>query len=300
MSKKKITLALGGGGARGLAHLGVIEALMENGYEIERIVGISIGSLVGGMVAFDSDIDRVRSRSLNYLTSEKFQQHQRTLFGASGSSAGDETRGIFSWYYQIQEYMRANRIFHRVVSQPGMLHGVLLQDVMDNLLPDADISDAKIPLTIVATDLLSGHVVLLEKGSIRQAVRGSSALPGIFPPIEFEEMLLCDCGNFFTLPTTVASSYPNSFVLGVEISAVVKPLKKVSTAIEAWIRVDEIGEDFWRKQVRSAADFVLRPPVAHVEWFDFSSSAKVMQIGRRAAYNAMDRIDKQWAKRQSQ
>lgn len=297
MSKKKITVALGGGGARGLAHLGVIDALTEQGFEIERIVGISIGSLVGGMVAFHDSIDHVRSRALNYLTSAKFQKHQQTLFGASGSSPGDETRGIFSWYYQIQEYMRANRIFHRVISQPGMLHGVLLQDVMDHLLPDDDLSEARTPLTIVAADLLSGHVVMLEKGSLRQAVRGSSALPGIFPPVEFDDMLLCDSGNFLTLPTRIASSYPANFVLGVEISAAVKPLQQVNTALEAWIRVDEIGEDYWRKQVRSAADFVLQPPVAHVEWFNFSAAAKVMEIGKQAAYRAMDQIEAAWQKR---
>lgn len=290
--KKSITLALGGGGARGLAHLGVVEVLLQHGYHIERIVGISIGSLVGAMLAFEQSIAKIETTAVAYLLSPEFQQHQKTLFGCGTTSPEDQTFGLFSWYAHIQAYLRANSIFHRIISQPGMLPGVILQDVVDHFLPDEQIENASIPLTIVATDLKSGRLVRLDKGSIRAAVKGSSSLPGIFPPVIFDDMQLCDCGNFYTLPTTIARCYTNKFVLGVEVSYDIKPLKQCRTAIEALVRVDEIGENFWRQQIRSAANFTLRPDVSHLQWFDFSAADKMIEVGRQAATLAMPEIDR--------
>ncbi len=290
--RKSITLALGGGGARGLAHLGVVEVLLQHGYHIDRIVGISIGSLVGAMLAFESSIAKIETTAIAYLLSPEFQLHQKTLFGAGTTSPEDQTYGLFSWYAHIQAYLRANSIFHRIISQPGMLPGVILQDVVERLLPDEKIENAKIPLTIVATDLKAGRLVRLDSGSLRDAVKGSSSLPGIFPPIVFDEMLLCDCGNFYTLPTTIARCYTNKFVLAVEVSYDVKPLKQCRTAIESLVRVDEIGEHFWRRQIRSVANYTLQPDVSHLQWFDFSSADKMIEVGRQAAYAALPEIDR--------
>lgn len=290
--RKSITLALGGGGARGLAHLGVVEVLLQHGYHIERIVGISIGSLVGAMLAFEQSIAKIETTAIAYLLSPEFQHHQKTLFGAGTTSPDDQTYGLFSWYAHIQAYLRANSIFHRIISQPGMLPGIVLNDVVERLLPDEQIENARIPLTIVAADLKSGRLVRLDAGSVRDAVKGSSALPGIFPPVPFGEMQLCDCGNFYTLPTTIARCYTNRFVLAIEVSYDVKPLKQCRTAIEALVRVDEIGENFWRRQIRSVANYTLQPDVSHLQWFDFSSADRMIEVGRQAALNALPEIDR--------
>lgn len=291
--QRNVTLVLGGGGARGLSHLGVMEVLLKAGYRFDRIVGLSIGSLVGGMFAFNPDIKSVQEKALSYLLSPAFLKHQQTLFGAGGKK-GEETHGLFSWYFQIQEYLKANRIFRRIVTQPGMLPGMILKDVANQLLADKDLDEAVVPLTIVAADLHSGHLAVLEKGPLGDAVRGSSALPGIFPPIAFEEMRLIDSGNFYSFPTTVARSYTSDFVLGIEVSASVKPLASCDTAIEALVRSSEIGENFWRKQARSAADFIINPNVADVEWFDFSKSMELIERGRKAGRKALKALDQKW------
>src|SRR5438093_13193668 len=113
--RPRITLALGGGGARGVAHLGVIEVLKDAGYEIDRIVGISIGSLAGALCAFDTDIRAVQQRSLEYLLSPGFQRHQQVLFGAHPGPGEVATGGVFTWYKRVSDYLRANRLFHRVI-----------------------------------------------------------------------------------------------------------------------------------------------------------------------------------------
>ncbi len=287
-----ITLALGGGGARGLAHLGVIEILEQAGYRIRRVVGISIGALVAGLVGFEADTSRVQRRAIQYLMSREFQRHQRTLFGSPSAAHDTAAHGLFAWFAQVQQYLAANRLFHRVIAQPSMLPGVLLHDVVTRLLPDAVLQDARFPLAIVAADLASGHVVVLEKGSLHAAVKGSASLAGIFPPVPWGDMQLVDCGNFYSLPSSIAAAYGGSPVVAVEVSADVKHLPKCRTAIDALVRIDEIGENFWRKQTRESARFVIRPEVHDTQWFDFSRADHLIEKGRRAARAALPELDR--------
>jgi len=288
MDSCSTALALGGGGARGLAHLGVIESLLNAEISLNRIVGVSIGSLAGAMYAFNPDIHNAQKTGLEYLLSEEFQRHQKIMFGTQGSDgAAETTGGVFAWYSRAKDYLRANRIFHRVISHPSLLPGLVLRDVVDNLLPDADIADAVIPLSIVAADLRSGHKVILERGSVREAVRASSSLPGIFPPVEFEGMLLSDVGVFYSLPTTVARSYGMHQVIAVDVSSDMQRIQDCGTALDVLMRMDEIGESLFRKQVRDAADLVISPDVSGIQWFDFSTPRELIETGRTAGQDAM-------------
>src|SRR5688572_17127203 len=108
MSYKPITLALGGGGARGISHLGVIDGLHDQGFEVGRVVGVSIGSLAGAMYAFNPNIKHTIAKALGYLLSEPFQSHQQTLFGARRNS-DENTGGVFAWYSRVRSYLRGNR-----------------------------------------------------------------------------------------------------------------------------------------------------------------------------------------------
>jgi NTE family protein len=290
MSTRSVTLALGGGGARGLAHLGVIEVLLDQGFEIERIVGVSMGSLTGAVYAFEADIKRAQQRALDYLLSQSFQEHQHTLFGASPKEELENSGGLFSWYDRVKKYLRANHLFHRVIRTPSLLPGIVLRDVVDHLLPDADISEATVPLSVVAVDLLSGHNVLLESGPLRDAVRGSSSLPGIFPPVAVGEMLLCDIGVFYSLPTTLARPYASQCLVAVDVSSGLQPVTACETALDVLMRMDEIGESLFRKHVRDEADLVIEPAVAGIEWFDFSDPEKLIAAGRRAGERAIAKL----------
>jgi NTE family protein len=158
-----------------------------------------------------------------------------------------------------------------------------MQDVVMHLLPDADIADAKVPLSIVTVDLHSGHQVILERGSVREAVRASSAIPGIFPPVAWDDMLLADLGTFCSLPTVIAQSYGTGPVVGVDVSSRLKHVTHCNTAMDVLMRMDEIGESLFRKHVQAAADFIIRPAVYHTEWFDFSNPELLISLGRKAA-----------------
>ena len=173
---------------------------------------------------------------------------------------------------------------------PSLLPGFLLQEVVDHLLPDADISESVFPMSIVSVDLLSGHKVVLEKGSLRDAVRASCSLPGIFPPVELDGMLLCDIGLFNLIPTTTTRSYGTNCLVAVDISSQLKRLSRCETAVDVLMRMNDVGENLFRKHVSAEADLIIRPDVSGVEWFDFSSSRQLLEAGRTAARRAIPEL----------
>jgi NTE family protein len=285
MKGRSATLALGGGGARGIAHLGAIEELLKAGFSVERIVGVSIGGLVGALFAFEPDIARVQQRARAFLNSPQFQRHQQHLFGTKFGSPVAGT--IASRYRRLADSLRANRMLYRAVRHSSILPGELLEQVVAHLLPDADIAEARIPLSIVAVDLHTGRPVVFDKGSLRQAVRASASVPGIFPPVAFQGRLLCDIGGFSDLTVGVARSYKPRLLVAVDVGADLKPLARVPSAVEILLRMNDVGAALFREHVTAKADVVILPDVGHVEWFDFSSAGAMITAGRAATQLAL-------------
>jgi len=284
MSQRSVTLALGGGGARGLAHLGVIEEVLRAGWDVSRVVGISIGSLAGAMFAFDPDIDVVQRRALDYLLSPEFAQRQQDLMRAR--PLDNEAAGLFAWYHNIVEYLTAHQKLTRAITRRSLLPGALLEEVCAHLLPDADITDAEIPLGVVAVDLLSGEPVVLDRGPLRIAVQASASLPGIFPPVELDGRLLCDLGVIASLPAPIARRIGPSPIIAVDVASRPRPAE-FRTALDVLMRMMEIGESMFREELRRAADVLIEPEVGDIHWANFSQSEALIQIGRTAARDVL-------------
>ncbi|MGE4004007.1 MAG: patatin-like phospholipase family protein, partial [Planctomycetaceae bacterium] len=290
MLQKSLTLALGGGGARGMAHLGVIEETLRAGWRVERVIGISIGSMAGAMFAFDPNIQRVQQKALGFLLSPEFARRQRDLLQATpGNDLGD-AGGLFSWYHSVTEYLKAHHKLSRAVTRRSLLPGAFLEDVVKHLLPDADISDAQIPLGVAAIDLLTGDRVVLERGPLRAAVQASASLPGIFPPVEFDGRLLCDLGVLTSLPVRIARKYKPRVLVGVDVGSNLKPLSEFATALDVLMRIIEIGEVTFREELRAEADLVIAPNVGDVEWSNFAEAERLVEVGRAAARHALQDI----------
>ena len=288
MNQPGITLALGGGGARGAAHLGVIQAITEAGLKIDQIVGVSIGALMGAVYAAEPDIEVVKQRMLQFLMSPTFQKHQTSMFGTRSTADDDDgDGGLFGWYDRVKDYMRATGIFHRVINHRSMLPGIVLNDVVSHLVPDIDIAETKIPLAIVAVDLVSGHRIVLERGSLQKAATGSASLPGIFPPVEWDDMLLCDIGVFNSLPAIVSQAYDSEFVIAVDVSSGLKRQTKFDNALDVLMRMDEVGESLYRRHIRDTTDLLIQPDVRGTEWFDFSRSPRLIENGLKAGRKAI-------------
>lgn len=163
--RRKIGLALGAGGAKGVTHIGVLKALEQKNICIDYIAGTSIGALVGGLYALTKDIVLIESifyRSQTKEFVESFSDPSLT----SGLLKGDKVLNLFSEY--IKE--------------------------------DTLIEDTQIPFAVVTTDLKSGKRVVLKSGNLKQAIRASISLPVIFSPVEYEDYLLVDGGLVEPVP----------------------------------------------------------------------------------------------------
>ncbi len=289
--QRRAVLALGGGGARGLAHLGVMQSIGESGVQTERIVGVSMGSLVGAMCAADPDILRVQAKAIELLRSPIFQLKQEILFGAAPPGDEESSGGLFPWYGRIRKYLKAHRKLTRAVTSSSLISDHPLQESIDYLLPDVDLRDLPIPLSIVAVDLLTGQRVVLEKGPLRDAVRASAAIPGIFPPVPWDGMLLSDIGVIESIPTFVAKSYASDLTLAVDVGQDNTKIAECNTAIEVMMRVDDICERLMRRHLLDAADVIVRPDVGNVAWFDFSEPERLIAEGRFAGHRALGNLE---------
>ncbi|TWT56090.1 patatin-like phospholipase family protein [Allorhodopirellula solitaria] len=287
--ERSAVVALGGGGARGLAHLGAVEAIMQTEVSPHRFVGVSIGALIGAMCAIDTNIRRIQSRVTGFLTSPEFRRHQSQLFGSTGVNDEYPSTGIVAWYERARYLYSAHRRLTRAVTQQSLMPAAILTTSIAELVPDIEFSDLTTPLSIVAADLRSGHCVVMESGSLRSAIEASMALPGIFPPVERDGMLLCDVGVVDSIPSTVASAYATDLTIAVDIGQHNARIESFDTALDVMMRVQDIGEQILRREKSQWADIHIRPDLAEVAWFDFRNPERLIDRGRAAAWEQLAR-----------
>jgi NTE family protein len=284
--QRRAVVALGGGGARGIAHLGVMQAIGESGVQTEQIVGVSMGSLVGAMCAVEPDIRRVQANAIELLHSPNFKQKLDKVFGAATPLTEETWEGYFAWYERLKSAFNFRK-FRRNLNGPSLMSENVLNEAIDCLLPDIDLTDLPTRLSVVAVDLLSGHRIVLEKGSLRKAVRSSTSIAGFFPPVPWGDMLLCDIGTVDSIPITVAKSYASDLTIAVDVGQEHTTITHCKTAFEVLMRMEDIGERLMRRHVSKQADLVVRPNVGEISWFDFKHPEKLIAAGRQAARIAL-------------
>jgi NTE family protein len=285
-----LSLALGGGGARGLAHLGVVEVLQDAGHRIQQIAGVSIGSLAGALCAGSENIHDVQSRVIGYLTSQDFVTGQAALFQTAPQADEPAVSGLFAWYHQFRRYLGARRKLTGLFRSSALLKSEVLADIINHLLPDIDIADLTSPLKVVALDLLSGRRIVLTQGPLRKAVMASAAIPGVFPPVPWNSMLLCDLGVLDALPVNVAQTGNCDLTVAVDVGADLEPIDACPSALDVFLRLSDLGEPLVREYTRRLADVVIRPHVANQPWFDFSDPARLVDCGRKAALQSISTL----------
>ena len=181
MDTKDVALALSSGGARGLAHIGAIEELESNGYHITSIAGCSMGALIGGVYAAGK--------------LEEFREWMKTIDRKKMLELTD-----FS--FSINHLVKGNRI---------------IEAIMD-FVPDIAIEELPIPYCAVATDLKAGREVVIDKGSLFEAIRASISLPSFYEPVQRDDMILIDGGVINPIPLNRVKRNAGDILVGVDVS----------------------------------------------------------------------------------
>lgn len=282
------SVALGGGGARGVSHIGALRAILESGFRIDRIVGTSIGSLAGSIYATNPNIADCTASTIDYLESKEFQTKQASLYGAHPTNSGSGQSGVLAWYDRIKSFLWARSLLTRLFTRRALLKANFLHQIVAALVPDIDIADCPVPMSIITVDLKSGEQIVLEQGSLRKAIVASASIPGVFPPVEWENMLLCDFGVLDSLPTAVASSFYSDVTIGVDVGPTLSPVDDCESGLHVLLRMDEIGESLIRSRSLELADVLIRPEVGQFQWFDFSQPREMIDSGLNAGRDSME------------
>lgn len=254
----RIALVLGGGSAKGFAHIGVIRVLEQEKIPIHMVVGTSTGSLIGGMYAANPD-----SFQLEWL--------------AFGIDKGD-----------ILD-------FSLVYSKLGPVQGARLESLVDHAVKVKKIEETKIPFYPIATDLNTGESVILEKGSLSRAIRASSAIPGIFVPVTFGNRTLVDGGITNNIACDIARSKGADIVIAVNLQKDVKDYD-ITSVVDIIGQSINIMMHQANKTKLQYADVVIEPDTKGVSMFDFTQKKVLMEEGIRAARQAIPKIRELMAK----
>jgi NTE family protein len=285
----RAVIALGGGGARGLAHLGALRAIWDSELRATRLVGTSIGSFAAALYAVraDPDPNAIEEQVVGYLTSPEFRRRLGLLNSTAPPKISDDN-GLSAWYSRLKSLIWSHQLMHRMIKRPAFLSANLLEEAIERLVPDIDIADCRIPLVVVALDLLTGERVELERGNLRKAVIASSSIPGIFSPVPWGGKLLCDLGVIESLPTRTARRFDRDTMIGIDVAPDLVPLEQCGTALEVLLRVNEIGERLHREHSTPIPDLLIRPNVGATQWFDFTDPKPIIAEGFRAASKSLE------------
>jgi NTE family protein len=243
----RIALALGGGAARGFAHVGVIKALEAQGIVPDLIVGTSAGSLVGALYA-------------------------------GGMSGFDLQKAALAMDDSVvADFSLPNR---------GVIKGEALQDYVNTALGGRTIERLPRPLAIVATDLQSGEAIVFRAGNTGLAVRASSSVPGVFQPARINGRDVVDGGLVSPVPVRIARSIGADIVIAVDISAQPRE-QKTASSFEILLQSFAImGRSIATLELKEA-DVVVSPAIGGIAGTDFKSKHLAILEGERAMQNAL-------------
>ncbi len=251
--KKKAALVLGGGSARGLAHIGVLKVLEKEKIRFDLIIGTSIGAFIGAFYALGEDVSRAESIA--------YQFNPRDSLDIS------------------------------LPPKMGLIRGNKIYNLMKDLFGEKEFSDLKIPMAIVATDIENGEEYIFRQGPLADAIRVSCSYPGIFTPQRINGRLLVDGGIINTVPVSVARRLGADVVVAVDVGFCVQAgeIKSIFGIILQAFQIT--GEELNRYQAMEA-DLVIKPDLGAINQLDFDSAKIAIQKGEIAAMEKLKILKK--------
>lgn len=286
----RIGIALGGGSARGLAHVGVLRELVRAQIPINCVAGTSIGSIIGSIYARRANIDDVEIRLNNFFKSDIFRNAQlHTLAQKEDESGG--------WLDSLSWIMRKAALYTQGATSRSMIDAEEYENIIKALVEDIEIGDLKLPFAASATDILGGREAVFTRGSLRLATQSSCAIPGVFSPVEDGGRLLVDGGWVDLVPVEPCRSLGADYVIAVDISQDLDDDVDLRRSINIVLRTNAVTRVKLRELQLQRADYIIRPAVGAIHWADFSRIDDIVECGVKAARESAEKIKQEIKKR---
>lgn len=250
--KRKVTLVLGGGSARGIAHIGVLGVLEKEKIPIDRIVGTSMGALIGAAYCVGISVKEMTEKAYGFTS---------------------------------------RKLLDPTLPRMGLLAGAKLEAVIKSLVDSKNFSDCKIPLAIVTTDIETGEEVVYQRGDLVKVIRASCSWPAIFNPVRIDGRLLVDGGIKHSVPTRIAKALDADYIIAVDVGFCVKQ-GKVENIFQMILQSFQITGEALNRYQASEADAVIDVELGDIDQAAFNRSKEAIIKGAGAAMEKIGQIKK--------
>ncbi len=266
--RRKIGLALGGGAAHGLAHIGVLEVLEKEGIPIDMIAGTSAGALIGALYAQGKDVSEIKELAVD-----------------------------MSWKKWVP-------LVDLALPKSGFIGGRKVKELVRSIIGDIKFEDLRIPLSCVATDIMTGEEVVINRGSVVEGIRASISIPVLFTVAKLQGRYLVDGGLVNQVPVSVLKQMGADFTIAVNVIPDVRERVqwagkkgeegfKEPNIFNVIIQSIHIASYSWGKTCLEAADIVIEPRGAYIGHGDFNRAEELFLQGELAARGSMPEIRRQ-------
>ena len=281
MSKPYLGLALGGGGSRGVAHIGALQALHSSGISPDIIAGTSSGSTIGAMYAATLDPFWIENRFRDFMETDLFFKFR------SGSLIDGRNEETF--LEKVTTKVKQHYMVVLGLNKSFVAKRETIEKAVNFLVPCNDFSELKIPMEIVAVDIQSGEEIIYHEGDLKESIIQSSSIPGFFEPTLKNEKIIVDGGVASPIPIETLKNKVST-IMAVDITnSKLKPLKNPNM-IEIMRRSDIITSLKLKAKLSSEADILVKPNVAGIHWSDFENFNKLLYSGKNAMEKILNRL----------
>jgi len=275
-------IALGGGGAKGLAHIGILEALEQNGIKPKFVAGTSIGSIIGAIYCLYGTAKGLQEKAKQMIESEEFKHFQLDRFYTNDENVFERfKKEVFEKFFFGQLLFKKSHV--KIEAAKKLFNG---------LFSNKTFADLKIAFACNALDIQSGEETVFTSGPITDAVWPSCAIPGILPPFVKDKKIFVDGGVVDNVPIEPVKRIGAKIVLAVYLGDRPKFSEEPDTGYKITQRSLSFMRYHFDQRILRLADFVLNPEVAKFHWADFSAMDELVQKGREAVIKNIKEIEK--------
>ncbi len=276
-------MALGGGGVRGFAHIGVLKILNLHSIPIDLVVGTSMGAIIGACFCLNPDVNTLEEKLLEIISRPPIKRLESFF-----AQAAEENHQKFI-IQKLLSKIKNLYLWNLQAAKKWVIRSEPIIKLLKELLNNKRFSDLKIPFACVAINLNTASDVIVQRGSILEAVLASSSIPGIFTPLECDSQLLADGGILSEVPARQARILGADFVIGVDLTRSYSK-RELLTGLDVMFQADWVKSCYLNKLNLRYCDWVIRPEVVNFKWSEFSQGSFCTQEGESAALRDIDGI----------
>ncbi len=294
---RRVALALGAGGARGLAHIGILEQLEKAGVKIDYIAGSSIGAIVGALYCLYGNIEQVKKKIKEVLEDKDLTRGWEQFVPVRPDENDSQAGRIFD---ELKSFVSRQFLKLAIVSKASLASKEDLMRPLEKLFGDYTVDDLKIPFSACTVDLFSGKELYLHAGKLSEMLYCSSAIPGVFPPHEMDDMLLADGSISDLVPVEGIPDGHRYVIIAVDFGPGTDLRTKLERGIDMLMRSDELARIKLNNLILNKADLVIAPDVSEFHWAEFSRYDEIVQLGRDVSVHIHNDLKKIWKREDKQ